>query len=54
MSKNGLWGGVIFGTTKKWDNSPGGTVVDRFTEDGVEYVIVEFKNSPGTGYIYRA
>ena len=49
-----LWGGAIFGTLKKWDNNPGGTVVDRYTEDGVEYVVVEFKNSPDEKYLYRA
>lgn len=37
-----------------WDNEPGGTVVNRFTEDGVQYVEVEFKNSPGQTYLYLA
>lgn len=37
-----------------WDNEPGGTVVRRFQEDGVKYVEVEFKNSPGETYIYLA
>lgn len=38
----------------KWNDEPGGTVVDRYTEDGTEYVLVEFKNSPGHRYVYRA
>jgi hypothetical protein len=39
---------------KVWDNEPGGTVVKRWTEDGVKYVGVEFENSPGIIYTYLA
>lgn len=35
-----------------WDDQPGGTIVDEWQEDGVTYVHVEFKNSPGELYTY--
>lgn len=35
-----------------WDNQPGGHVVERWQEDGVKYVGVEFKHSPGFLYTY--
>ncbi len=41
-----------YGDLATWDNKPGGTVVDGFTEDGIEYVWVEFENSPGERYLY--
>jgi len=37
-----------------WDNRPGGTVVDRYSKDGVEFVSVEFEKSPGTIYTFYA
>lgn len=37
-----------------WDNQPGGRVVERWQEDGVKYVGVEFKHSPGVIYTYLA
>lgn len=36
-----------------WDNQPGGHVVRRYQENGVKYVLVEFKNSPGEYYVYK-
>ena len=39
---------------KVWDNQPGGHIVERWQEDGVEYVGVEFEGSPGQIYTYRA
>jgi hypothetical protein len=50
-----FWQGKLFGQEYAvWDNQPGGTVVDRYTDDGVRYVVVEFENSPGRRYVYRA
>ncbi len=50
-----FWQGQFFGVPYAvWDNQPGGTIVDRQTYEGVEYLVVEFKNSPGKRYIYRA
>lgn len=37
-----------------WEGEPGGTVIERFTEDGVDYVVVEFEKSPGVRYTYFA
>lgn len=39
-----------------WDNQPGGTIVERYTDPltEVEYVYVEFDNSPGVYYVYYA
>lgn len=38
-----------------WDNAPGGTVVERWTDnDGQGYVLVEFEKSPGALYVYFA
>ena len=37
-----------------WDDQPGGTIKKRYTEDGIEYVEVEFENSPGKRYLYLA
>jgi hypothetical protein len=40
---------------KKWDNAPGGRVVQTYTDHiGVKYVDVEFKKSPGVIYTYYA
>jgi len=36
----------------KWTPQPGGREVDRFTDNGTEYVLVEFKSSPGRYYLY--
>ena len=47
------WSG-FFLDMKTWDDQPGGEVVDKRTVDGVDYVLVEFKNSPGKTYLYRA
>jgi len=38
----------------KWDNPPGAQVVDRYTRDGVDYIVASFKNSPGIFYLYLA
>jgi hypothetical protein len=40
--------------TKKWDNEPGGTVVEEFEQDGTKYVLVEFKRTPGRYFVYKA
>lgn len=40
------------GDLKVWDNQPGGKVVDRYQENGIKYVWVEFENSPGERYLY--
>lgn len=37
-----------------WDNRPGGKIVDRLTENGVQYVMVEFEHSPGKQYKFLA
>jgi hypothetical protein len=36
-----------------WDDRPGGTVVDRYTDNGVKYVVVEFKRD-GSRYTFLA
>lgn len=36
-----------------WDNEPGGTVVERFTQNGTKFVRVEFKRTPGIFYLYK-
>lgn len=46
--------GFILGILEEWDDQPGGTIKKRFTQDGVEYVYVEFENSPGKWYLYYA
>jgi len=35
-----------------WDDAPGGTVIRKYTEDGIKYVDVEFSHSPGKVYTY--
>lgn len=36
-----------------WDDQPGGRVVERWKDEfGIEYVMVEFDNSPGKQYVY--
>jgi hypothetical protein len=35
------------------DDRPGGTVVDRYTDNGVKYVVVEFKRD-GSRYTFLA
>ena len=42
------------GYYRVWDNEPGGRVIKRYQEDGVKYVVVEFKHSPGEEYTYLA
>lgn len=50
-----FWQGRLFGAEYQvWENEPGGTVIDRYTFDGVDYVVVEFKHSPGRRYVYLA
>ena len=52
------WGGMFkpfqSRAYAKWDNKPGGNVVERYTDPltQVEYVLVEFDNSPGRYYVY--
>ena len=41
-----------YGDLGVWNSEPGGTVVDSFTENGIAYVWVEFKASPGERYLY--
>jgi hypothetical protein len=40
--------------SEKWNDQPGGTVVERYTDPQteVEYVLVEFDKSPGRYYVY--
>lgn len=35
-----------------WAGQPGGSVVDRFEENGISYAWVEFEKSPGEKYLY--
>lgn len=35
-----------------YDSSMGGTIVERYTKDDIDYVQVEFPNSPGVIYTY--
>jgi hypothetical protein len=50
-----FWQGKLFGQDYQvWNDEPGGTVVDRYEFDGQQYVVVEFKNSPGVKYVYLA
>jgi hypothetical protein len=50
-----FWSGRLFGQDYAvWDNQPGGEIVDRYTLDGENFVVVEFKNSPGYKYVYKA
>lgn len=39
-----------------WDESMGGHVVERYTDPltEVEYLYIEFDNSPGVRYVYYA
>lgn len=39
---------------KKWKDVPGGTVTKRYIYNGVAYVDVEFKRTPGVIYTYYA
>lgn len=43
-----------FAFLETWNGQPGGTVVERYEQDGVEYVLVEFEKSPGKYYLYLA
>lgn len=55
-----MWGGMLKPIQAQayavWDNSPGGTVVEKYIDPltEVEYVLVEFDNSPGKYYVYYA
>jgi hypothetical protein len=53
-----MWNGLFFDTGQSyryWDDQPGGTIRERYTDDeGQEYVLVEFDNSPGLLYVYYA
>lgn len=52
-----MWNGAFADRAyAKWDNQPGGTVVEKYTDPltGITYVLVEFENSPGEYYVYYA
>lgn len=51
-----FWGGSFLfqNNFERWDDKPGGTVVNSYTLDGEEFVEVEFKHTPGKRYIYLA
>jgi hypothetical protein len=52
-----MWGGMFSGvrTLATWDNDPGGSIVDRYTDsNGDEILVVEFKRTPGVRYYYYA
>lgn len=44
----------MFFSLTHWNDAPGGTVVRRWTYEGVEYVAVVFDKSPGQEYVYLA
>lgn len=50
----GFWNSFFADTTdyEVWDSRPGGTVVDKYVADGVTYLVVEFKSSPGQRYTF--
>ena len=51
------WGGTMTARAyETWDNQPGGTVIERYTDPntGMEYVLVEFEKTPGRYFVYYA
>jgi hypothetical protein len=43
---------ILGGVYEVWDDQPGGTVTREYTDDDIDYVVVEFKSTPGVEYIY--
>lgn len=35
-----------------WEQKPGQTIKDRYTVDGIEYIVIEYSHSPGQEYTY--